>query len=212
MDAATISQHLFVFFHIFSLLQVIFGCEDAIDIGGSRGVQIEGFHGSRVEVKSLPEPFTDGSVLNIDFRTITDSGLIFFVGERNTKNMAAAYLRDGYILYRFRCNSAKGEFIVNMAEGNTDYTDGQWHKISITRKWGTDIVRIDNIKPFKDYYLTCGNYDYAFLGGLPKFSSEEIPESHGLQRNLHHSCIRNFQINTKPGVASKYYAVSSCLW
>ncbi|XP_071086002.1 sex hormone-binding globulin-like isoform X2 [Haliotis cracherodii] len=179
-----------------------------IDIMTSTGAKIEPWTLSRVQLPRLSKTFSsDGHKLSFEFKTTSQSGLLFYGTMRNRRasKLIVLQLVRGKLFYTTRCPSADSGLLLP-----TPYRldDGKWHTVEFRREGRKGYIILDNQPYFKTYPVTCKLTSFVFGGLEPVDAASVLP----LLRTSTHfdGCIRNLSLNIDHGLAPRYYAVSIC--
>ncbi|KAK0176557.1 hypothetical protein PV328_000678 [Microctonus aethiopoides] len=148
---------------------------------------------SRLEYKSLGGRYKHDYDFQIDIKTLSDSGIIFYSSDLNRQNYIGVYIRDGRVHYTFDCGSGPA-----LLKGDEKINDNQWHTIVFKRK--------DNFgQLFIDEYPTDSGYSQGdmntinvnppfYVGGILPELSANVFKIIGVNKTFD-GCLGNFMIN-----------------
>ena len=87
--------------------------------------------------------------MQVEIKTTSSSGMLFYVADRRHNDFAALFMKDGHIIFKFNLGSGPARL-----KSPKTYNDGAWHKVQIfcnvaffCHQW---------IKaPHKDHFIHC---------------------------------------------------------
>ncbi|CAG2159955.1 unnamed protein product [Oppiella nova] len=108
------------------------------------------------------------SGFQIEFKTTHEEGVIFYVTSVNHIDYVSLYLLEGKVHYAWDCGSGRA-----IIPSNNVYSDGQWHKVTFSRKGRNGILRIDDGKEeFTGFSNGATNSlnvkSPIYIGGIPE--------------------------------------------
>ncbi|KAK3608030.1 hypothetical protein CHS0354_031016 [Potamilus streckersoni] len=184
-------------------------CRSSIDALSSTAVKIEPIKTSRLSFDSLSAELHDGETLTFEFKTTSDSGILFYTTRRNDLyDVVSVVLRNGYLQYKIRCKTSHADLMVPGVLVN----DGEWHTLVFARKQNKAFIKLDDKTHFRQYYVTCGGFTSVGFGGInPDHDggSSSIDELK-VQSGHFSGCIRNVNISTGIDAPPHYVTVSDC--
>jgi laminin alpha 3/5 len=165
----------------------------------------------------------DESGFQIEFKTTQDEGVIFYVTSSNHIDFVGLYLLEGKVHYSWDCGSGRAIIV-----SNSNYSDGQWHKVTFSRKGRNGILRIDDGR--EDYMgASAGNTNSLnvkspiYIGGIPEQLSRSARNNlRGVDKTgpllsfvvtSFPGCLRELSVHGNKyefGVESVGYEVSKC--
>ncbi|XP_073483348.1 laminin subunit alpha-2 isoform X3 [Aquarana catesbeiana] len=146
--------------------------------------------------------------IELELRTTTDSGLLFYMARINHADFATVQIKDGMAHFRYDLGSGDTTTMVPQK-----VNDGEWHKINIFRTKQTGYLFVDGIANSTNSPKKADILDVVgmlYVGGLPiNYTTKRIgPVLHSID-----GCIRNFRLvegNTDFNNPTSSYNVGSC--
>ncbi|KAL3860696.1 hypothetical protein ACJMK2_010787 [Sinanodonta woodiana] len=184
-------------------------CRSSIDALSPTAVKIEPIETSRLSFDSLSAELLDGATLSFEFKTTSESGLLFYTTRRNDLyDVVSVVLINGYLQYKIRCKTSYADLIVPGVLVN----DGEWHTLVFARKHNKAFIKLDNKMHFHQYYVTCGGFTSVGFGGIsPDHDGGSTSIDELKVQPAHFSgCIRNVNISTGIDAPPHYVTVSDC--
>ncbi|XP_054153409.1 laminin subunit alpha-like [Oppia nitens] len=194
---------------------------------GDNALRFGDTHWSRHEFSISSEvanDLTDESGFQIEFKTTQEEGVIFYVTSANHIDYVSLYLMEGKVHYAWDCGSGRA-----IIASNYNYSDGQWHKVTFSRKGQRGLLRIDDER--EEYSsMSAGQTNSLnvkspiYIGGIPEELSKSaknnlrgIDKPGSLSSHVVTSfpgCLRELTIHANKydfGVQSVGYNVSQCV-
>jgi laminin alpha 3/5 len=138
----------------------------------------------------------DESGFQIEFKTTQEEGVIFYVTASNNIDFVGLYLLEGKVHYSWDCGSGRASIV-----SNSNYSDGQWHKVTFSRKGRNGILRIDDGR--EEYTgASAGSTNSLdvkspiYIGGLPEQLSRSARNN---LRGVDKGSLPTFVVTSFPG-------------
>ncbi|XP_071446786.1 laminin subunit alpha-4-like [Hetaerina americana] len=136
-----------------------------------------------------PNVLSNKYKFEVEFNTIEEEGIIFYLASNDHKTFLALYLHHGKLYYKFGCEDGTKKF----TKISTKMNDGTWHNVAILRH--TNKARITVDQKNKTVNSQCpiawmkivSSY---FVGGIPQSMKVNVMENLGLNKSFS-GCLRN---------------------
>ncbi|XP_041376244.1 sex hormone-binding globulin-like [Gigantopelta aegis] len=183
-------------------------CEASdINILSSRGVKIEPFSMSKVEL-STNEFYKSGEKLSFDFKTKYSRGLLFYGihrGSTERSEILALWLVEGRLVFNVRCSLADLDLHIHTSR----LDDGNWHSIEFRRKGLKGFIVVDGRPYYRRYHVKCKLNTFV-IGGMDSADAMILFPPIPIYDGHFEGCIRNLHVSSGLTTRPNYFAVSSC--
>ncbi|XP_047345121.1 laminin subunit alpha isoform X1 [Vespa velutina] len=148
---------------------------------------------SRLEYRSLNGRYRDYYDFQINIKTMSDNGIVFFASDLSKQDVIALYILDGKIHHKFDCGSGPAVLI-----SDKQINDNQWHYIAFKRNKQIGQLSVDNETPIigssQGHTETINVNPPFFVGGvLPELFS--ATQSRIGLSTMFSGCLSNFMMN-----------------
>ncbi|XP_035729977.1 laminin subunit alpha-like isoform X2 [Vespa mandarinia] len=148
---------------------------------------------SRLEYRSLNGRYRDYYDFQINIKTMSDNGIVFFASDLSKQDVIALYILDGKIHHKFDCGSGPAVLI-----SEKQINDNQWHYIAFKRNKQIGQLSVDNEAPIigssQGHTETINVNPPFFVGGvLPELFS--ATQSRIGLSTMFSGCLSNFMMN-----------------
>ncbi|GFS20029.1 laminin subunit alpha-3-like [Elysia marginata] len=143
--------------------------ESHIQIMAHRGVRIEPYERSRVELKLAGytrKIHRQKLRLHFEFKTTSANGTLFYGFPGNEPEYVIALtLTNGMPKYHLRCPNAHVDIYTPTPE-NKPLNDNEWHSVQFDTRYGHHgVILIDGLSAVKRYHVGCTDISTLVLGG-----------------------------------------------